>query len=129
MEFSDQIKRYLWALCSLIIIVYFIYEQSTSVFSCDKWAAEIKNSKEFALVLKKKENHESRDVYFYGVDLNDGTPTEYVDGSGWLSENFNKFLTGDTIIKKRGKYAILIKRKGTKILIPFICNQKVYNDK
>lgn len=98
-------------------------------FSCDEWADSFKEDKMFHLVLDKKETNTGRDVYFYGIDLSTKNYIEFYDGSGWIAGNFDKFNIGDTLIKNKGKYTIIIKRKGKVILIPFECNDKIYSDK
>lgn len=98
-------------------------------FSCDEWANDFRDNAKFNLVLTGKENNYSRDAYFYGVDLYNKESTKFYDGGGWIAYNFAKFKIGDTLIKNSGKYTIIIKRKGTTILVPFKCSGKVYIDK
>lgn len=129
MQISDQYQRYLLALGSLIVVVYFIYYASTDNFTCDGWANDFRDSKEFHLILIKKENNQSRDAYFYGIDLKNKENTKFHDGGGWIARNFEKFNIGDTLLKDVGKYSIIIKREGKTILIPFKCGEKIYIDK
>jgi len=127
MEISDHSKKYLILFGILLIIVYFIYDSSTNKFTCDGWAKDFRDNKKFNLVLTHKVNNYSRNAYLYGKDLTNEESTEFYDGGGWIAQNFNKFKIGDTLIKKLGKYTIMIKRKGETILIPFECD-KIYQD-
>jgi hypothetical protein len=89
--------------------------------SGDEIAKSFRDDKSFHLVLvKKEEKSDEREAYFYGIDLETKTNTEFYDGSGWMAENFDKFKIGDTLIKDKGKYSITIKRAGKTILIPYI---------
>ncbi len=96
--------------------------------SCDKIAKDFKDNAQFHLVLTEKENHHSRDAFFYGIDLKTKKEnTKFYDGSGWIAQNFDKFKVGDTLIKDAGKYTIIIKRGKKAILIPYVC-QKYISD-
>jgi hypothetical protein len=128
MQISDQNKRYLVALGSLIVVAFFIYKMSSNKFSCDEWANDFRDNANFHLILTKKEtNNYSRGAYFYGIDLKNKQPTMYYDRSAWMAHNLDKFKIGDTLLKDVGRYGITIKRKGKIILIPFECG-KVYVD-
>jgi hypothetical protein len=108
--------------CSLVIgVIAFLL--SCSYTSCDELAANFKNEEQFHMVLIKKENNNSRNTYLYGIDLNTKEKVTYLDGSGWLEDNFEKFKIGDTLIKDLGKYSIVIKRNGKTILIPCVCDR------
>ncbi len=97
-------------------------------FSCDEWANDFRDSKEFNMILTKKKNHMSRDVSLYGVDPKTKKDVDFVDGSGWIQLNLDSFKIGDTITKKIGKYTIVIKRRGSIKLLRFECGGKIYRD-
>ena len=98
-------------------------------FSCDEWASNFRDDETFKLVLEKKYNSESRDVYFYGKDIESKKEIEYREGGGWLAHNFDKFQVGDTLIKDKGKYTIFIKRNGRTTSLLLECGGKIYVDK
>jgi len=129
MELSDQAQKYLILFGVLLVIVFVIYDASSNKFTCDGWANDFKEHQSFNLVLSKKENNYSRDAYLYGIDLKNKQPTEFYDGGGWIARNFDIFKIGDSLIKDKGKYTIIIKRKGKTILVPFKCGSNIYVDK
>jgi hypothetical protein len=99
-------------------------------FDCDTWANGYRDNSEANIVLNKiKQNGTS--MYLYGSDVVTGKPTEFYEGSGWISEIHNQFNIGDTIIKKKGSYLTTIRRKNKIIVIPLTCDEtgKVYKDK
>lgn len=65
----------------------------------------------------------------YGSDLNTGKRTEFNDGSGWLVDYINEFMIGDSLIKQKDDYNLIIKRKGKTISIPCKCGGKIYKNK
>jgi hypothetical protein len=130
-ELPYNTNKYLLVFGSLLIIIIFLYlaSSNSNKFSCDVWANDFRDNAKFHLVLAEKENHESRDAYFYGTELHTKDRVRFYDGGGWIAGNFDKFRIGDTLIKDAGKYTIIIKRKGKTVLIPFECNGKIYDDK
>jgi hypothetical protein len=131
MEISDQAKKYLivfgWLL--IIIILFFIYESGSHKFSCDEWANDFRDNVQFNMLLTKKSNSYSRGTYFYGIDVENKEPTEFQDGGGWTEDIFDRLVIGDTILKIKGKYTLIIKSRGKKFEIPFKCGGKIYADK
>jgi hypothetical protein len=111
------------------LAIFLFLSACKSEFTCDEWANSFRDDKKFNLVLTKKENNYSRDSYFYGIDLNSNETTEFYDGSGWIAHSFDKFKIGDTLIKRPGRYTIIIKRKGKTVSVPFECSGKIYIDK
>jgi hypothetical protein len=129
MENLNRNGMYLLIVGVIAFLIYFIFGIGNKPFSCDVWAENVKNNKEFHLILTGKYNHnQSRDSYLYGIDLKTNQKTEYYDGSGWITRNLEKFYIGDTLVKAKGKYSIIIKRKSKTITVPFECD-RIYNDR
>jgi len=129
MQIPENAKPYLQAVGGILFLALIIWwESKQPKFSCDAWAKSVKDDMEFGMILTKKENsNHSRNSDFYGIDINNKLTTEFHDGGGWISRNFDKFDIGDTIIKNKGEYTITIKRKGKTIPIYFECD-RVYRD-
>jgi hypothetical protein len=128
MEFSDEFKAYLIAFGMLALILLFFYKV-TSPYTCDDGANYFRDHVKFNLILTKKEYDGGREVDLYGIDLYDNERTDFHDDDGWIAENIDKFIKSDTLIKEKGKYSIIIKRKNKTITIPYECNGKRYIDK
>jgi len=102
----------------------------TGPFNCDEWANGIKDGSETNIIINKIERNGPL-MYLYGKDPITGNQIEFYEGSGWVSKIYHRFKMGDTIVKKKGEYNFLIKRKGATITIPLICDEtgKTYKDK
>ena len=128
MNLSEQLRRYLSVLSFLLVgILIFYIASKQKKFSCDDWANDFKNNFQCRLVLTKKE-YGGGIATLTGVDLKSNKVIAVEDGSKWIIDNFEKFNIGDTVIKDKGKYTILIKRNRQKIIIQMTCNDKVYTD-
>lgn len=128
MEISEQYKRYIFVYGFLVMIVILIYLASTEKkFSCDDWANGFKQNFQCNIVLTDKDNGTAITT-LTGIDLETKRIINCDDESKWLRDNFDSFKVGDTIIKNKGQYTILVKRKNLKIVIPFTCDNKVYKD-
>ena len=125
MKVSDGVKLYIKIFGILLFIVYLIYSDSTAQFTCDKWANNFKNKEQFHLILTSK-NTNNKIGYLKGLDIVSKQYTEYEDGGGWIAQNIDTFKIGDTLIKKLGKYSVIIKRKDKTISLPFKCEDKIY---
>jgi hypothetical protein len=96
-------------------------------FDCDKWANGFRDDSEANIVLSKIERNGPL-MYLYGKDVKTRQQTEFYEGTGWVSRIYHQFKIGDTIIKRKGKYTLVIKRRNKTIQIPMVCGDKVYKD-
>ncbi len=127
MGIPEQTKTYLSILFGLIaalIMAYFAVREPK--FSCDNFADDFKENFSGNLILMSKK-FGGGIATLSGIDLSTKNKVNNEDYTKWLIDNFDKFKIGDTIIKKKGKYTIIIKRKGQMVEIPFECD-KVYKD-
>jgi hypothetical protein len=109
--------------CFILTATLFL---SCKSYTCDDFANDFKNDQSFHLKLLSKK-HEGRNVFFEGTDLVSKQKIEHRDGGGFIITVYDKFNIGDTLIKQKGKYQIIIIRKGKKIIIPYECGKTYIN--
>jgi hypothetical protein len=128
MEFSEQTKTYL-SVCGIFgLIIYFIICLAKSPnLDCDERANDFKNDFSCNIILTQKENDAGM-ATLTGIDILTKKTNDYVDGSKWLIDNFEKFKIGDTVIKPKGQFTITVKSKNKTTKIFFRCGDKVYDD-
>jgi hypothetical protein len=95
-------------------------------FSCETWVKNIRDNESFNLKLTSVSTN-GRAVTLVGVDINSHLKIFYFDASGWLTDNVKQFNIGDTLIKKKHRYNIIVKRTGSFFELPLKCD-KVYSD-
>ncbi len=120
----DYIKVVGYIVFVILALVLFMHDHS---YTCDDYANDFKNDVDFGLVLIHK-SHNGRNVYLLGQDLKSHSIRDYDDGGGGLLLIYEKMNVNDTIIKKKGKYQVVIKRKQGTIVLPYICGDKGYQN-
>jgi ribosomal protein L36 len=124
MRISDQDKIFIKIFLAVLWGVLGLYVMVKNQFTCDGWANNFRDSFNCNIVLTQK-SFGSGIATLKGIDLVTKKEVTTEEGTKWLIDNFDTLKIGDTIIKKRGKYTILIKRKGRVFVIPMTCNEKV----
>jgi hypothetical protein len=126
MPLSERSKINLGVVWGFAFVIFLIIYLSNNTFSCDKYTTNFKNREAFHLVLTAKSTYQST-AYFDGTDLQTKKPVRYIERSGYIEDMIDTFKVGDTLIKNKSEYAILIKRKGGNKVIQCECNGKVYH--
>ncbi|EHQ24325.1 hypothetical protein Mucpa_0122 [Mucilaginibacter paludis DSM 18603] len=96
-------------------------------YGCNDYANAFKNDVQFHLVLYSK-SHNGEIVFLTGKDLDSGETHCYREGSGGLLPIYEKFLNNDTLLKDKGSYQVVLKRRDSTLTLPFICSGKSFKN-